>query len=238
MLEKWKQSKFYLGWRKLKADLAPMTFGKKVEHIWMYYKEYMFVGFLVLMLLVAVVTSTVKANQKVLASGIMTNIYIDQAGFDYLSVDYFDHLGGKKGAERVVLDYISFGDLEDAEQGSDNISKIEALVARVSGKLLDYMILDKYAMETYIIYEVYMDLREFFTEEELAALAAENRLIYAQQEGMEDRWPVAVDITDLPFVQDNVNSEGEVYFALSGSTPRPEICRDMWEYLHQWESKE
>ena len=95
-------------------------------------------------------------------------------------------------------------------------------------------------MEFYIIQDVYMDLREFFTEEELAQLDAENRVIYAQQEGENDRWAVAVAITDIPFIQEYVApAEGEeIYFALSGSTPRPEMCRNVWNYLHAWEKPE
>lgn len=238
MLAKWKESKLYLGWVKLCSDMKPMTFRQKVEHIWMYYKEYMLVAFLVLMMIVAVITSSITASQEVIASGIAVNIFIDQEGYDYLSVDYFDRLEGEKGKEKVSLEYVYFGDLDNPNGTSDNFSKAETVVARVEGKMLDYMLLDQYAMETYILYEIYMDLRDFFTQEELAQLAAENRIIYAQQEGSEERWPVAVDISDLPFVQDNVNSEGKTYFALSGSTQRMEICRDVWEYLHQWKAEE
>lgn len=234
MLTKWKQSKLYQGWVKLCADLKPMPFNKKLDHIWTYYKEYMLVAFLILMVIAVVITGAVNASQEVLASGMMVNIYIDQAGYDYLSVDYFDRLGGEKGKEKVLLEYMYFGNLDDPQNSSDNAGKIETLVARVSGEMLDYMILDQYAMECYIMYEVYMDLRLFFTEEELAELSEADLLIYAQQEGNEERWPVAVDISSLPFVQDNVTSDGKTYFALSGSSPRPEICRDVWEYLNQW----
>lgn len=238
MLTKWKESKFYLGWVKLRADLKPMTFAQKAEHIWMYYKEHMLVALIVLLLIIAVITSMITASQEVIASGVMVNIFIDQEGYNYLSTDYFERLGGEKGKEKVSLEYLYFGDLEDPTNASDNATSIEVLVARVSGQMLDYMILDQYAMETYIMYEVYMDLRDFFTEEELAELAEANLVIYAQQEGQEERWPVAVDISAIPFVQDNVNSDGKTYFALSGSTQRMEICRDVWEYLHQWEKEE
>lgn len=238
MRAKWKESKLYLGWVKLCNDMKPMTFKQKVEHIWMYYKEYMLVAFVVLMLIVAVITSAITASKDVIASGIMVNIYIDQEGYNYLSTDYFERLGGDEKDEKVSLEYIYFGDLDDPLNTTDNIGQVEAVVARVEGKMLDYMILDQYAMETYILYEIYMDLGDFFTEEELAELAEADMLIYAQQDGQEEKWPVAVDISSLPFVQDNVNSEGKTYFALAGSTQRMDICRDMWEYLHQWESEE
>jgi hypothetical protein len=81
---------------------------------------------------------------------------------------------------------------------------------------------------------VYLDLREFFTPEELEELGS--RVIYARQEdeAEEDRWAVAVDISDLPFIKENMGDKTQFYFALSGSTQRKEICRDMWNYLHAW----
>lgn len=237
-MAKFKESEFYLGWRKLKADLEPMTFKQKVEHIWMYYKEHMLVGLILVLLLIAMCTSFITANQKTLASGVMINLYMEQEGYDYLSVDYFERLGGKKNREKVALEYIYIGDVDDPTNSSDGMSKIESVAARVSGQMLDYMFLDKGGMETFIMYEVYMDLREFFTPQELEALEAEGRIVYAKQEDDEEAWPVAVDITPTDFVQDNVNSEGNVYFAVSGSTQRIEICRDMWQYIHEWKTQE
>ena len=100
------------------------------------------------------------------------------------------------------------------------------------------MILDKFALEYYIAHEVYMDLRDVFSEEELAALAAEDRVIYAQQAGQEERWPIAIKITEIDFVKDNVNSGGDIYFALSGSSPRLDMCYHAWQYLNAWQSAE
>lgn len=236
MLARFRESKFYLGWLKLLNDLKPMTAKQRAEHIWMYYKEYMLIAFIVLMMIVAIITSFVTASQETLASGIMVNIYIDQEGYNYLSTDYFERLGGEEGKEKVSLEYVYFGDLEDPTDTGDGISKVEAVAARVSGQMLDYMILDQYGMETFILYEVYMDLRDFFTQEEFAELEEAGLLIYAQQEG-EERWPIAVDISSTAFVQDNVNSEGKTYFALAGSTQRMDICRDVWQYIHEWKTE-
>ena len=238
MIEKLKETKLWLGFVKLKKDMEPMTFSQKVEHIWMYYKEVMLVALGFLCLVVICIASAINASKDVMASGMMVNISISQEGFDYLHTDYLEHLGGEEGKQVVELDYTYFGDLMDESRAEENYNATMILPARVSGKMLDYMILDKFAMETYIMYEVYLDLRDFFTEDELAQLAEENRVIYAQQAGEEDRWPVAVDISDLAFVKDNIKSDSKIYFALSGSTQRPEICRDMWEYLHAWKKSE
>ena len=37
---------------------------------------------------------------------------------------------------------------------------------------------------------------------------------------------------------DNVTSEGPIFFALAGNTQKLDICRDIWNHIHAWESKE
>ena len=237
MLEKFKETKFYQGCVRLKKDMQPMTFKEKVEHLWMYYKEYLWVAGLVFMALALVVTVITSRTKTTLVSGMMANITISQDGYNYLSSEYQEYLEGDK-KHIVELDYTKFGDMLDAGSGEDSYYSAMVLTARVSGGLLDYMLLDKFAMEYYITQEIYMDLRQFFTAEELAALKAEDRLIYAQQADKTDAWVVAVDISGTEFAKNNITSQGGVYFALSGNTQRPEMCRNAWEYINAWQPQE
>lgn len=237
MLAKFKQTKFYKGCVKLLNDLKPMTFKQRVEHLWMYYKDYLWVVALVVIFICAGITSFINQGKEVLVSGMMVNITIEQEGYDYLSVDYFEELGAKEGKQVVELEYTNFSSLEDPTSSEDNYYASMVVIGKVSGRFLDYMILDKFGMEFYITQDVYLDLREFFTEDELAELEQKRMLIYAQEEGQE-RYPIAVDISSLPFTVDNVTSEGNSYFALSGSTQRPEACRAIWERINAWETEE
>lgn len=237
-MKKFKESKFYIEWKKLVENLKPMTWSQRLDHLWTYYKEYLVVVALAALFLGAGFTVIKAQTQETLVSGMMVNISISQEGFDYLSVDYLEKLGGEEGKHKAELDYTNFQSLEDPTSSEDNYTAMMILLARVSGGMLDYMILDKFAMEYYIMQDVYLDLREFFTPEELEELG--DKVITARQEDETEAWVVAVDITDLPFVQDNVHLENEddrIYFALSGNSPRPEMCRDAWNYIHAWESK-
>lgn len=238
MKEKIKQSKFYIGFQKLRQDLKPMTFKQKCEHLWMYYKEWLFVVFLAVMGISLVATVLGEQNKEYLVTGMMININIDQEGMDYLTKDYAKYLGATSENQVATVDYTSFGDPLDPETGENSYYASMILPSRVTGAMLDYMILDKYSMEYYILHDVYMDLRDFFTEEELAQLDAEKRVVYAQEEGSFDRVPIAVTITQLPFIQKYVAPDADIYFALSGSSPRPEMCRNVWNYLHAWQPPE
>ena len=238
MIKKIKQGKLYLGWKKLCSDLKPMTFKEKCEHLWEYYKEWLIIVFLVCMGISLVVTVLAEQQKEVLVSGMMVNISIDQRGMNYLTTEYAQYLGATSKNQVAEVDYTNFGDMLDPENGENSYYASMILPSRVTGKMLDYMILDKFAMEYYILQDLYMDLRNFFTEEELAQLEADKRLIYVQEEGSVDRCPIAVVITDLPFIQKYVDPQEDIYFALSGSSPRPEMCRNVWNYLHAWVDKD
>ena len=237
MIEKFKQTKFYLGFQKLMSDLKPMTFRERCDHMWTYYKEYLLVLVFVFMAVGLVVSIVKQQNKEVLVSGMIINLSVEQRGMNYLTKDYAAYLGATSENQVAEVDYTNFGDPLDPENGSNSYYASQILPSRVAGQMLDYMILDKFAMEYYIAQEVYADLSKFFTEEELAELAAEDRVIYAMQEGDTERWPIAIDITDMLFVKDMIGAE-KVYFALSGSTPRPEMCRHVWQYLHEWKTPE
>ena len=238
MLEKFKTSRFYLGWLKLKKDLAPMTWKQRIEHIWMYYKYYLWVVFLVGFTLSITATMLVSRSKETLVSGIMVNVYMEQTGYNYLTTDYLADLGGEKNKQVVELTSVNFGDPLDPEEGENSYYASQILVARVSGQMLDYILLDKFGFEYYASQEVYLDLREVFAEAELSALDAEGKVIYVMEEGATERVPVSIIITDTQYVKDNMHMEGDVYFALSGSTLRPEMCRDVWERIQSWQTPE
>lgn len=234
-MNKFKQSKLYLGFRKLCDDLKPMTFREKCEHLWEYYKEWLIVVFIIIMGISLTVTIVAQRQKQVLVSGMLVNISMDQQGMNYLTDEYAQHLGATSKNQVAEVDYSYFGDPMDPENGENSMYASMILPARITGAMLDYMILDKFAMEYYITQDLYMDLRDFFSEEELAQLEADKRVIYAQKEGELDRKPIAIVITQMPFIQTYVKPSDDIYFALSGSSPRPEMCRNVWEYLHAWD---
>lgn len=233
MKKRFQNTRFYQGWKRLIEDMRPMSFWKKVDHLWTYYKIYLvFVGVIVLMSGIFISFFT-KQSQDELVRGMLVNIYIDQEGYNYLTTDYETYLGAEED-QIVTLTHSKFGNVLDQQQAEINYNQSLIMVARVSGSMLDYAILDQYAMEYYIDMDVYLDLREFFTTEELEAMTAENRVIYARAEGETETWPLAVDITDTQFAKDNINNEGKVYFALSGNQPNLDMCRNVWDYIHAW----
>lgn len=234
MIVKGKKTKMSERWNKLMSDLKPMTWKQRIDHLWTYYKEWVWIAAVVIIVMIGIISSFIQAGKDVVVTGMLVNISITQEGHNYLQEDYFAHVGADEKNDIVRLEYTNFESLADPTNNENNYYSAMALIAEVSATTLDYIIQDELALEFYIYQDVYMDLEEFFTPEEIEALAG--KLIYAEEEDSDDPWLMAIDITDLPFVQDNITSDGKVYFSLSGSTTRPEACRDIWEYINNWES--
>lgn len=231
----YKDPSFLDGCKKLLADLKPMTWRQRVDHIWSYYKPHMVVALVILVAVVGTISMAFNAGKETLVSGIMVNISITPEGRNYLEKDYFADLGGNKNTQEINLYYADFSALENAVYEEEQYSASQVLVGLVTGAKLDYMLLDQFAMEFYIRQDVYFDLRDFFTEEELAELDAGKYVIYAMEEGTNDRMPIAVDISRLEFVKENISAEEKTFFAISGNTPDLKMCRDVYERLQKWQ---
>ena len=238
MKKKYTHEKDYRGFSQMLEIMKPMTFKQKVEHLWTYYKEWLLVIFFGILFIGLMFTIIEEQKKEVLVGGMMINISIEQSAMNYMTTEYAMDLGAKNQYQVAEVDYTNFGDPLDPENGENSYYASMILPSRVTGGMLDYIILDQYAMEYYIAYDVYMDLREFFTEEEIKQFEKEGRIIYARQEDEEDAWAVAVKITDIPFVKENIKAEGDVYFALSGSSKRKDMCRNAWERIMTWKPAE
>lgn len=235
---KFKETPVYIGFAKLAADLKPMTWNQRVDHLWTYYKGFLFVLAVVVLTLSVVVTMISSQADEIVVGGVVVNTGLHPDGMLYMTDEYKAEIAPDDKHKLVNLEYTIVSDMDDIENGESSLYSSMILSARVSGGMLDYMILDKFAMEYYITHEVYLDLREFFTEEELAELEAQQKVIYAMQEGGTERWPIAIDVSDMPFFKEYVTTEGETYFALSGYVRSLDTCRDVWNRLNNWQPTE
>ena len=256
--EAFKQTNFYKELMKLQNNLKAMTWKQRIEHIWEYYKEYMFVAGVFLMIIIGLIAGSISAGKETVVTGIMVNLTIDQKGYNYLSTDYAQYIG-EKDEEKVRLEYTEFSDLL-LDASDENYNAAQVVILEVAAKKLDYMILDKLAMEFYTSQEIYLDLRNFFTLEELQEFAEQDLLVFCLEEkaaqlpaeelkllqeyclteegaDIEYCWPAAVKITDMNYVKDNVTSSGDIYFALAGSTEKLEEVHGIWEYMKAWKAE-
>ena len=229
--------------KELREDMKDMTFREKVDHIWTYYKEYMAVVGVALLLLIAIISSSVSASRNIVVSGVMCNISITPQGMTFFTDDFAKELEIDQKRDIAELNYTSFRSLEDPTSGEDNYNATMVLVSMVAGGRMDYAIIDDIALDFYMTQDVFLDLREFFTAEQLAELDAQGLVHYYQfivkdMEGNiveeEAPYPVAVSLANTKFAKTHIDNE-KVYFCVSGNDPDMELTMQLFERLMHYE---
>ena len=234
--------------RELMEDMKPMTFGEKVDHLWTYYKEYLFLVVLGVAMAVGLVTMIMNQNKDVLVMGIIANSSISVEGKDYLETGYFEKIGGRKG-QQVVLYTTNFQSMEDPTSAEDNYNAAQMLTGQVSAGQLEYAIVDELAMSFYVTQAVFLDLRELFTADELEELARQDMLMYATEGDVDEngdlipgtgdiegRYPVGLKLQNTAFGQEALYGKTN-YFVVGGNNPDKEQVRGIWAHILNWEQR-
>ena len=223
------------GIKKLKEDLAQMpTLRQKLDHIWTYYKLWLLVAVLVVMGISIVVTSLINVNTDMLLAGITVNVDISDEGKAYVTDGLIEQLTRGKKLEDITLQQMKLHNLMDTEDFEEDYYSMQAILGMSAGKILDYMIMDKDAMELLLPSDPFMDLRDLLTEAELAALGDSVKYMEFGEE--KKLIPFAVDITDTAFIKDNATAKDRVYIAFPRNTIRKDACRILWDHLNAWQS--
>lgn len=220
--------------QKLGQDLKPMTFGEKLEHIWTYYKEYMFVAVMLVIIVIAVVSAIGNIGVEYYNCGVMCNVELSREGHAYLTDEFFEkRLGnpdGKTYLTAMTLDTNEFT-VQDTENRYQSYMNV---LGQVESKELDYMLVDEYSFSFYVDDRIYMDLSTLFSEEELAQLYEADRIVHVREESEAAGTPMGIDITDLPFARDCVLTEGKTYLIFIRNSTDPDICLKLWHHIQNW----
>lgn len=232
------ENSFFQRLGKLKDDLKPMTWTERIDHVWTYYKETILLTALALIVVIGVGTTVLKPEKELLMGGMCVNTYFSAEGEQYLTQGYFDRLQGDPKKQETQLYFRSFGDFSVSPQDYD---AFQGIIAMMAAEKVDYLLMNEECMGPFIGYESLMDLREVFTAEELNQFGT--KLRYAQHTDEDgnptgEMYPIAVEITEIPFVQDCKSYNQKIFLGFSVNAPNQDSIRDIWEYMLAWESKQ
>lgn len=232
-MRKYKRQSPYWDFKSLKKNMEGMTFKEKADHIWTYYKEVFLVLLLVGVILYAAIWTLIAPKKEPVFHGILCNVSMKQQCYVYITEDFCESVGFED-LDDLGMNSLAFTRPLLVSDVGDSYEQSMALISMVNAHTVDYMLLDKYAMEFYISHEIYMDLRDFFSEEELEIW--KDQLIYAMPEdGSQEAYPIAINVTELPFIKEAAGTEA--YLAFAANTGRKEYCRSLWEFILAWDQK-
>lgn len=222
------------GFQKLREDLSRMTFKEKVQHLWTYYKSTLLITAILIVAISIVINSIITVNTDTIVAGVTVNVHLSDEAMQYLGDDYYNKVYDGSGLEDVFITDMSMYDITDAEHSEETYYTLMSLAALVSEEELDYMIVNQSALESFIKYEsILQDLRVLFTQEELDALGTN---VIHQQAGPDgQKIPIAINISELPFIKDNTSmGDKAVFITFALNSPREEACRDIYDYILAW----
>ena len=206
--------------RKLKEDLGPMSWKERMDHLWTYYKWVAGLLILLLVFLNIAITAVVSAKTEILFSGIGINVPMTESGITCLSDEYLERLGGGKRRTVQYLDEVL--DFENTVLGQEtSYSTIVKVTGMLSTNALDYLLLDQKALDYYYSGDLFLDLNQVFSEEELAQMPV------SEVNGR----PLLLDLAGTWFADTYITDEGPYYLAFVYTTTHAESCHDFWQYL-------
>lgn len=215
-------------WQELKDTLRPMPWKKKLEHLWEYYKWVLVVLVVVAAILYIAIVGYSNARVEGLLYGEIVNLNFDMEGVEYLSTDFLKHLDGVEGDQKVSV-YMSNLIVGDDSTYENYYVPLMRTSSEITSGTLDYLVADSAALTCYFHEEILMDLRELFTEEELAQIG--DNLVYVLYEETGEKIPMAINVTDSAFVTNRITHDTTVYLGFVAGTERMETCKIFYDYF-------
>ena len=149
------------------AAFKALSFQKKLEHIWIYYKWYILVGAALICMTVSIAGTMANNRKETLISGIFINNSTSPEGYAHLMEDYWAACGGDENqkVELIAGRTIHF-DSEGLSQ--EDAAAFMIVSSMIAARSLDYIITDEASLDDFEEQEIVLDLRELLPEETLA----------------------------------------------------------------------
>ena len=155
--------------------------------------------------------------------------YPDGKGDPHKPQQLFAPMGGTDPAKQEI--FCQESTLGQTDYGDTTGAEIMTLVGDIAAQSLDYIIMDELSMEYLSRGGWFGDVTAELTPGQLEIFA--DKLYTVQTEEGEIK-PVAIDITDLPFVRDCALKVKKVYLVLPGNTKRAEKTDEFVDWLLAW----
>ena len=230
-----KENKFVKILMNLRENMKPMTFLQKISYLWFVFKDYAMVATVVVILISAGIVGLVNSNIQILISGVAVNVPISEYGTDYIYTDYSKILGAVKNKTQVDFVSTEVTSADNAGLIEYNHNVITQLVAMAASESLDYVMMSKDAMEILFSEDMFLDLREILTPEEMQEW--EGKIVYLVVEEGGEEIPVALDLKGTGFSDDCISRRNSYFLGFVKTTPRKEACKAFLEYLLAWDDR-
>lgn len=205
--------------------LQKMSFKKKLEHIWEYYKAAL-IGVLVLIVLLISIGDIIRKSQYeeiLYVSVLNAEVMVDEIQKEKF-LDGFLQYAKAEEKETVTIDYSM--EMYEGDTGAVYAATYSKLTALISAKQLDVMIVDEYAFQFCSENDMFLALEEVFSAEQLEALAP-----YLYESGDQPAKGLRVDESEV--ADYGLVSYRPVILGIVANSTHTETALEFVEYLFE-----
>lgn len=218
--------------RSFVKTMKGMSFEERIDHIWAYYKFELLLIVIIPIMLIGAVAWLTNESVETAFSGNLTNCQITESGYRYLTEEYEQVLGLDTEKSCVSLGTATTAGTQADSVNATGVDGGVRVAVMVADGSLDYIISDSVGLEFYALQGTYENIETVLTAEQLAPFA--DKIYYYTDEETGEKTPVAIDISDLPFVKDCMEDGKKLYFGFPIHAPHAEQQAEFFDYLLAW----
>lgn len=210
------------GYRKLGETLKNMTWKQRWDHLIYYYGVAAVLVVVVLIMGISVLVDAFSEKPTFLFEGMTVNVSWSDEAEEAMTTELFELLGGTDPSkEYVIANHFVLKEY--------SASMIESMYTRVYTGEIDYMLVDKFAMDCVAPWGMFTDLNLILSKETMDQW--KDYFVYAEDE-MDGRiYPIAIDISHTAFAKECKYKGDHLYLGFSGNTGRTMKPEDFMQYL-------
>lgn len=209
---------------------------QQINSLWQNYRHIVILLGITMLMVAGVLIAFASRGTDIAFAGLLVDVPITEEGSHYLQQGYEQSFSlPEKKVHITEISLMAPGGVEKEEP--DYGGAVYALTM-VANREVDYFLLDETALKIFLPQCMFADLQTVFSEEFLqsqkdmiiqAAAVDENG--QPTQTGV---YPVALDISGLPFAQHCLSVDGPIYLCFVAESVHKDQFMQFWDYLNTW----
>lgn len=212
---------------------------QQIKSMWQNYRHIVILLGITLLMVAATLIAFVGRGTDIAFAGLLVDVPITEEGSQYLQQDYAQASSLSKNKVHITeISLMAPGGVEKEEP--DYGGAVYALTM-VANREVDYFLLDETALKIFLPQCMFADLNTVFSEEFLKShkdiivqAAAVDENDQPTQTGV---YPVALDISGLPFAQHCLSVDGPIYLCFVAESLHEDQFVQFWDYLNAWRAQ-
>lgn len=211
-----------------KEKIKRMSWQQKIDYFKMYYMKSTIIILIFTVAVIAFGLNYLRSLRDVVISGIFVNVSASEECYSYVTDGYFEFIHGDDKKQRTNLTTDMRIEFSESSPSQENYANQMAILAQLTSKEVDYMLLDKNALYAFSKEGIYEDLTTVLTEKQISAW---NEFIILAQDNEGNVVPAAIQLKDTFFSEKYRLNPDECYLVIIKNGRNKKNMSQFIEYL-------